>query len=1772
MSDISLRGGRTTIHSNHAYDDAGGEKCQYQGQQKPSVPGFHAAAVEPMTAVQVVDRLRWWRTRRLREHPIPVDHVVLRGSYSNYSSFGNRPLAPDVSRLLQKARTVRAQYLRAQQQQQQEAQRQRRQGSSLPLVPTARASVFSASTERQGSGARETERATSCVATEEEDRHSELQHRQSREVNEEVERLDNKRSGVAVARSPRSPRPLSEEAIGCLGESAMQRDLSSARIACTPLSAPGSVGTSSPLFRAAAGSAQALDGPSRASCAPSEQQARAAERLITLFRQRAASAPLRSRRHWHDAGYLDIASRELSGEASLQLDWGCADATELHHGRMARALTSDEITDAPRAPGAAEAVVVLHHAPRLILYEKGLNPKAALRAARISSDALEGLNDTAAESSADIFAMSNLPLCAFERFFYQQQLRGLAEPRQLHASAPRSAPLPAAADADENSTGAPERDAASALTGAVAVGEFSADEDAMINGDGAFFFGAPLTAMLARSKKTAAAPSLVAAAARRREPGDAAARQAAPHRNRGRCGGSNRRRKGGRAVLRAVSVPILPAVYRGGCPQMATAASHRHGSPGALPQRQRPQVANRPSLSLPAGLRSGTVPQEGAHLCLRVDDLQDVYVFNPIVDMIGKGAFSKVYAAIPILRGSEGLRRFASPLLGGQAGAYGSDEHGASGPQEGGRPASLAKRANPMQQILSSPGLHVDSATGTTVGGTVGALTDDVTKHTPHTQPPATPLRSVPVVALKIIPRKARREPKAAPGALANVPLTAAAVAGSAASNAQQAGQNDDSVRRELVEIEREVSILRRLHHTGCSQFFEAIRTPDAFVIAMRVFPGSMDAQHYLSRYGAPSEARAALLLFQLVATVQYLHTNFGLIHRDIKLENILLSEADAAVPDARIREVLGASIHKSDTAVLMAEDVGGRQGCASAATRAENRSGAQLCYSTLSHNVARLLRVTLIDFGLARRTRPSALSPTTGAARVRGAGVRHASLSTSITSPTNLASFPPTSASLASGSPLVHHNPHSNSYSGGLGSPATLSAGGAATLANGGNNAGSGHASVKQAPSRPPVLSRSSSSVVGSSATRLGPGGAGISGVERSTSRVGMPSPMPSTANMFTRFLDLEEEMDEDENGGGGALGASIVAANTVVKAGGVSRGSRQAMSDGDDDSGAFSTDVSASETDFESEGGSATETKDDAQDEEVCGGPGPAQEHRARPALLSPIVLTTQPPAQPEAAMVAPPPPPPTISFPTGATAAIPDHFNAANNANSCKTNGPAPGGAGLRNRGASCTHTSLHQLPSAPLGAATSLHSAPDDSEATLLLTPCGTEKYLPPEVLSWILEHGWVRRSTTVGLARAMDLYPIGIVAYVLLSGCFPFNASSRTTLLQQQQRVPRCNSARWAGVSSAAISFVQRLLEPNPRKRMTAKEALEHPFLQEARQLAEKLSLVPHGEGEELPHPSTWRDGSHTGNHHHHSTGSTGRHLEDNTNMQAWLHWASSAAPTASTPVTNLARSAPLSTHIDHMRSAAPDERASAHPNAVVSLAGHGDQRRHAAGAHGLATANAASELSKSSGACHNGCSEGPALLRRVEGGTARTETRANSGCNLSGSTGRCRDSDEHEDDDMATSMSNDILDEAPPPLRVGKESPRPPEPPAAVTPGSTAPAAAPLVRVASIDLSAASSLAAPPLKLSPCATSHPITSRASASADGECAKRVALLETAAATATSSAPELASRSKDAATVNRDVSRLPAAMIVTTRTAEGGGDDLFESLYNNIMFSD
>ena len=80
--------------------------------------------------------------------------------------------------------------------------------------------------------------------------------------------------------------------------------------------------------------------------------------------------------------------------------------------------------------------------------------------------------------------------------------------------------------------------------------------------------------------------------------------------------------------------------------------------------------------------------------------------------------------------------------------------------------------------------------------------------------------------------------------------------------------------------------------------------------------------------------------------------------------------------------------------------------------------------------------------------------------------------------------------------------------------------------------------------------------------------------------------------------------------------------------------------------------------------------------------------------------------------------------------------------------------------------------------------------------------------------------------------ACDMWSCGVVLYVLLSGGdLPYDA-------QQQQDVfgkilhnsYSLKGGEWAKRSAESIDLVKRLLTKNPKKRITAEEALSHTFL------------------------------------------------------------------------------------------------------------------------------------------------------------------------------------------------------------------------------------------------------------------------------------------------------------------------------------------------------
>lgn len=99
-----------------------------------------------------------------------------------------------------------------------------------------------------------------------------------------------------------------------------------------------------------------------------------------------------------------------------------------------------------------------------------------------------------------------------------------------------------------------------------------------------------------------------------------------------------------------------------------------------------------------------------------------------------------------------------------------------------------------------------------------------------------------------------------------------------------------------------------------------------------------------------------------------------------------------------------------------------------------------------------------------------------------------------------------------------------------------------------------------------------------------------------------------------------------------------------------------------------------------------------------------------------------------------------------------------------------------------------------------------------------TIAGTPYYIAPEVL---------RKRYN----RSCDLWSVGVVTYILLSGYPPFNGRNneethRSVLRGRYQ----FKTQEWDGVSLEAKSFIRRLLRMDPTKRMTAEEALNHPWI------------------------------------------------------------------------------------------------------------------------------------------------------------------------------------------------------------------------------------------------------------------------------------------------------------------------------------------------------
>ncbi|KAL0719180.1 hypothetical protein Bca4012_068504 [Brassica carinata] len=109
--------------------------------------------------------------------------------------------------------------------------------------------------------------------------------------------------------------------------------------------------------------------------------------------------------------------------------------------------------------------------------------------------------------------------------------------------------------------------------------------------------------------------------------------------------------------------------------------------------------------------------------------------------------------------------------------------------------------------------------------------------------------------------------------------------------------------------------------------------------------------------------------------------------------------------------------------------------------------------------------------------------------------------------------------------------------------------------------------------------------------------------------------------------------------------------------------------------------------------------------------------------------------------------------------------------------------------------------------------------------------GSAYYVAPEVL---------HRSYTT----EADVWSIGVIAYILLCGSRPFWARTESGIFRAVLKAdPSFDEPPWPSLSFEAKDFVKRLLYKDPRKRMTASQALMHPWISGSKNMSIPFDIL-----------------------------------------------------------------------------------------------------------------------------------------------------------------------------------------------------------------------------------------------------------------------------------------------------------------------------------------
>ncbi|XP_061929105.1 ovarian-specific serine/threonine-protein kinase Lok-like isoform X2 [Apis cerana] len=127
-------------------------------------------------------------------------------------------------------------------------------------------------------------------------------------------------------------------------------------------------------------------------------------------------------------------------------------------------------------------------------------------------------------------------------------------------------------------------------------------------------------------------------------------------------------------------------------------------------------------------------------------------------------------------------------------------------------------------------------------------------------------------------------------------------------------------------------------------------------------------------------------------------------------------------------------------------------------------------------------------------------------------------------------------------------------------------------------------------------------------------------------------------------------------------------------------------------------------------------------------------------------------------------------------------------------------------------------------------------------TMMKTFCGTPMYVAPEILSTIGRGSYTNQ---------VDVWSLGVILYACLSGSVPFNCQDKNISLQDQIKKGQYSfpSSKFGHITSKAIDLIKRMMTVNPKKRITIKQVLLHPWLQD-RELRENIDMILSKENDE----------------------------------------------------------------------------------------------------------------------------------------------------------------------------------------------------------------------------------------------------------------------------------------------------------------------------------